>query len=137
MADLRPRRAAGRGRLVDGGLGAFSAGRGFAISTGDPSGAGAADLCRHRLDAAAVERANTVYGAVTTENHQHDPAGADLRAALFRRAGGGLACGPGLQHLARYRRRVHSVGGAAVVRSALVAQSLRQSPYPAIPTLPA
>ena len=56
VADLRPRRAAGRGRLVDGGLGPVAAGRGFAISAGDASGAGAAHLRRDRLDAAAVDR---------------------------------------------------------------------------------
>ena len=54
VADLRPRRAAGRGRLVDGGLGPDAADRGFAISPRHPSGAGAADLRRHRLDAAAA-----------------------------------------------------------------------------------
>ena len=40
----------------------------------------------------------------------------DFRPALFRRAGRGPAGGQGVQHLARDRRRLHSVGGAAVVR---------------------
>ena len=53
-------------------------------------------------------------------------AGADLRAALFRRAGRGPARGQGLQHLARHRRRLHSIRGAAVVRGAVVAQPVRQ-----------
>ena len=55
VADLRSRRAAGRGRLVDGGIGAFGAGRSFALSAGHPSGAGASDFRRHRLDAAAID----------------------------------------------------------------------------------
>ena len=53
VADLRPRRAAGRGRLVDGGFGPDAADRGFAISSRHPSGAGAGHFRRHRLDAAA------------------------------------------------------------------------------------
>src|ERR1019366_6680072 len=52
VADLRPRRAAGRGWLVDGGVGTFAAGRGIAISSCHPSCAGASDLCGHRLDRA-------------------------------------------------------------------------------------
>ena len=56
VADLRPRRAAGRGRLVDGGLGPVAADRGVAVSAGDASGAGAGDFCRDRLDAAAADR---------------------------------------------------------------------------------
>ena len=57
------RRAAGRGRLVDGGLGADAADRGLAISPRHASGAGAGDLCRHRLDAAADERTAAIVVA--------------------------------------------------------------------------
>ena len=56
----------------------------------------------------------------------------DFRPALFRRAGRGLAGGQGVQHLARDRRRLHSVGGAAVVRGAVVAQSVRQHAHRAV-----
>ena len=52
VADLRSRRAAGRGRLVDGGVGTDRAGGSFAIPSRHPSRAGAVDLCQHRLDAA-------------------------------------------------------------------------------------
>ena len=38
----------------------------------------------------------------------------------------GLRAGPRLQHLARHRRRVHSVSRAAVLRGAVVAQPVRQ-----------
>src|ERR1700682_2426779 len=51
VADLRPRRAAGRGRLVDGGFGPVAAGRGFAVSARYPSGAGDAPFCGRRLGA--------------------------------------------------------------------------------------
>src|SRR6202040_623555 len=43
VADLRPRRAAGRGRLVDGGLGSLATGRGFTISPGYSFSSGAPD----------------------------------------------------------------------------------------------
>src|SRR6266849_844762 len=39
LADLRSRRAAGRGRLVDGGVRTFAAGGSLAIPSGYPSGA--------------------------------------------------------------------------------------------------
>src|SRR6202163_3956558 len=54
VADFRPWRAAGRGRLVDGGLRAFATGRGFAISSRHPSGAGTPDFRMYHLDAAAT-----------------------------------------------------------------------------------
>ena len=60
VADLRPRRAAGRGRLVDGGLGAFAAGGSLAISPRHPSGARAADFRGDRLDAAPAGGAAAV-----------------------------------------------------------------------------
>ena len=109
VADLRPRRAAGRGRLVDGGVGTFATGRGFAISSCHPSGAGAPDFCRHRLDAAPAASAGAVSCIRTAENHGGGPAGADVRAALSGRAGRGTARGEDLQHLAGNRRRFHSL----------------------------
>src|SRR6202171_2441419 len=54
VADLRPRRAAGRGRLVDGGFGPVAAGRGFAVSARYPSCAGGAYFRGRRLGAASV-----------------------------------------------------------------------------------
>ena len=114
---LRARRAAGRGGLVDGGVRPDAAGRGLATSSRHPSGAGAPDLRRHRLDAAALERTATGCCRAAAENHRHGAAGADLRAALSRRAGGRLARGARLQHLARDRRRADSIRGAAVLRS--------------------
>ena len=69
VADLRPRRAAGRGRLVDGGVGTFATGRGFALSSRHPSGAGAADFCSHRLDAAPAGSQGAVGCVCTAENH--------------------------------------------------------------------
>ena len=70
--------------------------------------------------------------AVAAEGLRRGPARADLRPALFRRAGRGPARGQGVQHLARDRRRLHSVGGAAVVRGAVVAQSVRQHAHRAV-----
>ena len=46
VADLRARRAAGRGRLVDGRVGTHATDRSFAISAGDASDAGADHFCR-------------------------------------------------------------------------------------------
>ena len=54
VGDLRARRAAGRGRLVDGGLRPFGAGRSLALSSRHPSGAGAVDLRGDRLDLAPI-----------------------------------------------------------------------------------
>ena len=54
-----------------------------------------------------------IAGAAAPEDNRRGPAGSDLRAALFRRAGGGPARGQGLQYLARYRRRLHSIRRAA------------------------
>ena len=78
-----------------------------------------------RLDAAADGGPASIHCFRAAADHQRRAAGADLRAALSRRAGRGPARGPGLQHLAGDRRRVHSVGGAAVLRGAVVAQSVR------------
>src|SRR5216683_564251 len=115
VADLRPWRAAGRGRLVDGGLRAFAAGRGFAISSRDPSGAGAADFRMHRLDAAATGEPAVIACIFAAEDHRRRSRGADLRAALSGRAGRGPARGQGLQYLAGYRWRADSIRGAAVL----------------------
>src|SRR5260370_10458164 len=52
VADLRPWCAAGRGRLVDGGIGAFRARRSFALSARHPSDAGAPAFLGHPLDPA-------------------------------------------------------------------------------------
>ena len=49
---FRTRRAAGRGRLVDGGLRSNRARGSLAAASRHPSGTSAIDLCRHRLDAA-------------------------------------------------------------------------------------
>src|SRR5580700_4036370 len=62
VADLRSRRAAGRGRLVDGGVRTFAAGRGIAVSSRDPSRAGSPDLYRHRLDRAPAVGQGAVGG---------------------------------------------------------------------------
>ena len=56
VADLRPRRAAGRGRLVDGRIRPVAADRGVPVSAGGAPDAGIGDLRRHRLDAAALDR---------------------------------------------------------------------------------
>src|SRR5262249_44285199 len=87
LADLRPRRIAGRGRLVDGGLGPLGAGRGLAISPRHASGAGAADLCGHRLDLATTWRAIATPGVIADEDHGRSTRDSDLRAALPWRAG--------------------------------------------------
>src|SRR3954468_23963762 len=71
VADLRPRRAAGRGRLVDGGLGAFAARGGLAIPPRHAPRAGAPDLCCDRLDAAAACRPTPCCCAAAAENHRH------------------------------------------------------------------
>ena len=65
--DLRARRAAGRGRLVDGRVGPHAADRGVAVSAGDASDAGADHLCLDRLDAAADERASAARGSRAAE----------------------------------------------------------------------
>src|ERR1700682_2905252 len=115
VGDLRPWRAAGRGRLVDGGLRAFAAGRGFAISSRHPSGAGAADFRMHRLDAAATGKPAVIACIFAAQDHRCGSRGADLRAALSGRAGRGPARGQGLQYLAGYRWRADSIRGAAVL----------------------
>src|SRR5712671_2834949 len=115
VAGLRPWRAAGRGRLVDGGLGAFAACRGFAISSRHPSGAGAPDFRMHRLDAAAAGGPAVIGCILAAEDHRRGSRGADLCAALSGRAGRGLARGQGLQYLAGYRWCADSIRGAAVL----------------------
>ncbi len=115
VADLRPWRAAGRGRLVDGGLRAVATGRGFAISSRHPSGAGAADFRMHRLDAAAADGPAVIGCIFAAEDHRRGSRRADLRAALSGRTGRGPARGQGLQYLAGYRRRADSIRGAAVL----------------------
>src|SRR5260370_4873558 len=100
VADLRPLRAAGRGRLVDGGLRAFAARRGFAISSRHPSGAGAPHFCSNRLDAAPAGGPASISRICAAEIHQCGTARADIRAALSGPAGRGAARGKGLQHLA-------------------------------------
>src|SRR6266852_6474871 len=67
VADLRPWRAAGRGRLVDGRLRPFRAHGGVAISPGDASGAGVVDLRRHRLDLAPARRATAAGSSSASE----------------------------------------------------------------------
>src|ERR1700730_12196055 len=69
VADLRSRGAAGRGRLVDGGVGAFAAGGSLAISPGYSFGAGASDLRRHRLDAAPAGEPATISRIRAAEDH--------------------------------------------------------------------
>src|SRR6202042_3129528 len=54
MGDLRARRPARGGRLVDGGLGSLRARRSLTLPSRDPSGASAADLRGHRLDTASL-----------------------------------------------------------------------------------
>src|SRR4051812_43922368 len=83
VADLWPRRAAGRGRLVDGRLGLVAAGRGFPVSPRDPPGTGAGDLCGRHLDAAADARAATGRGGFATEGHGRGAAFTDLPANLL------------------------------------------------------
>src|SRR4051794_28247686 len=95
---LRTWRAAGGGRLVDGGVGTFATRGSLAASPRHPSGAGAADIRRDRLDVA--DGGAAAAGRVAAESHRACIAGADLRATLSRRAGGGAARGPRLQHLA-------------------------------------
>ena len=51
---------------------------------------------------------------------------ADVRTALSRCAGGGASRRQDLQHLARYRRRFHSIGRTVVLRCAVVAQPVRK-----------
>src|SRR5579859_411533 len=123
MADLRPRRVAGGGRLVDGGVRAVEADRGFAISSCDASGAGAFDLRSHRLDAAAAWRARAFGRAGAAEDRKWRAGRTDLRATLFRRTGRGAARRPRLQHLARDRRRIYPGKQPPLVRYAMVAQS--------------
>src|SRR5256885_2365398 len=65
MADLRPRCAAGCGRLVDGGLRAVAAGRGIAVSAGDTTGAG--DAVRARAGAAVINGARWLVAAITVQ----------------------------------------------------------------------
>src|SRR5258706_6403288 len=81
VADLWPRRTAGGGRLVDGGIRAFAAGRGFAISPRYSSGAGASHLCGNRLDGAAAGGPAAGSRILAAENHQRGAPGADIRAA--------------------------------------------------------
>src|SRR3984893_1367686 len=113
VADLRPRRATRRGRLVDGCVGTFATGRGFAISFGHASGARAPDFCRACLDAAPAWREDAVGYLGTAQSYGGCLAGADVRAALFGRVGRGPARGQDLQYLAGYRRCVDSLRGAA------------------------
>src|SRR5216683_8204623 len=115
VADLRPWRAAGRGRLVDGGLRTVATGRGFANSSRHPSGAGAADFRMHRLDTAAADGPAVIGCIFAAEDRRRGSRGADLRAALSGRIGRGLARGQGLQYLAGYRRCADSIRGAAVL----------------------
>ena len=57
----------------------------------------------------------TCRGDGKVKGDKRDFARADLRAALSGRAGRGSARGKGLQHLARYRRRVYSLHGTVVL----------------------
>ena len=84
--------------------------------SGRPSGPGAVDLCRDRLDAAPAGGPAAACGILAAEDHQRGAGGADLRAAFSRRAGRGPARRQDLQHLAGHRRKLYSVAVAAVLR---------------------
>src|SRR3979411_2202511 len=56
VADLWPRRATRRGWLVDGRVGTFATGRGFAIPSGHASRSCAPDFCGACLDAGPARR---------------------------------------------------------------------------------
>ena len=91
VADLRPRRAAGRGRLVDGGLRTVAAGGSFAIAPRYSSGTGTSDFRGNRLDAAPAVRADALGCVFAAESHQRGAGGVDLRATLSGRTGCGVA----------------------------------------------
>ena len=122
------RRAAGRGRLVDGGVGPRRARRGLAIPAGDPSHPRLRDLRRDRCGRRRGMRERAADRGAAA--HSRDGAlallGAGAGADLSRRAGRGPARRADLQHLAADRRRLHAGCGAAVLRDAAVAQFLRE-----------
>src|SRR5690348_4067815 len=126
LAYFRSGSAARCSRLVDGSVGPFAEGRGFAISACDPSGTGTCDLRRHHLDAASNRRAGFGGRFVTVENYRLGSAGSYLAPALSRCAGGGPARGQDLQHLAGHRWRIDSVRRGTLLRHALVAKFLRK-----------
>ncbi len=100
VADLRSRRAAGRGRLVDGRFRPDAANGSIAVSARGASDAGAGDFRRHRLDGAADERATGHGGAAAAETVQPAAAWIDVPADLFRRAGRGPARRARVQYMA-------------------------------------
>src|ERR1043166_3107345 len=87
MGDLRPGRAAGRGRLVDGRLGPGEPGRGLAISPRNPPRAGVRDLRGDWLDAAEPFGTRRGRGAPAPTVERRGTAGAGTGADLSRRAG--------------------------------------------------
>src|SRR5260370_12440731 len=100
VADRRRWRAAGRGRLVDGGIGAFRARRSFALLASHPSDAGAPDFLGHRLDAAANGAGFSIGCIGAAQDHRCGAAGADIRAALSWRTARRAARRTHLQYLA-------------------------------------
>ena len=100
VADLRSRRAAGRGRLVDGRLGAFAAGGSLALPPGRP-------LILALLIFAAIvwtlrrlAEPQPLPVSLAAEDAPRRTGGADLRAAFSRRTGRRPARRQDLQHLA-------------------------------------
>ena len=76
VGDLCARRAAGRGRLVDGRVGPDASHRGVAISAGDASHIGADHLCLDRLDVAADECASAACRSRAAEVLRASPCSA-------------------------------------------------------------
>src|ERR1043166_6811779 len=87
MGDLRPGRAAGRGRLVDGGLGPGEPGRGLAISPRDPPCTCGRDLRGDCLDAAEPLATRRGRGAGAPALGRRWTAGAGAGADLSWRTG--------------------------------------------------
>ena len=120
VGDLRRRRAARRGRLVDGVVRPrrLRPRQRVAISAGVPSDARLRDLRGGPVDRAADRAAAAGRGAAAAAHRRAGDCRAGARADLSRRAGRRPRRRPRLQHLAADRRRLRSGGRSAVVRHA-------------------
>ena len=122
------RRAARRGRLVDGVVGTGRTRQRVAVPARVSSDARLRDLCGDRVDRAAhwMPQRPRAMSRRALRMSALALLVLVICADLSRRAGRRPRCRPDLQHLAADRRRLHPVARAAVVRDAAVAQFVRE-----------
>src|SRR5262249_351586 len=130
--DIRPRRSAWRGRLVDGRLGPDRAGQRVAISAGVSLDARLRHLRRHRVDGAGARAASTHRGADARTRRRGGCSRPCDRSNLSRCIGLGTARRPHLQHLAADRWEPGAGRRPPILLFAAMAQFFREHTHGAV-----